>query len=569
MPDLRWNGKMPELPWDGPQTGGTTLMRYSLLSLTFIAVAAAAELTVPPDVIVERGVEFTSIPHGKLAMDIVRPRAAGTYPGVVLIHGGGFSGGSRESYLPMAIRLAQNGYVAATVDYRLTPMFQFPLPLHDVKAAVRFLRAGASKYNVDKEHIAAIGASAGGTWAQFLAITRNLPQFEGTGAHREQSSSVDCAISYYGRSDMRLAYEGSRNAAEALPPLLGGDRMNALDAHFRGSPINWINPDSAPILAIHGTRDRNVPFEQSVVLIERMRSMGIEAELETMAEAGHGFKGADDDRAFLRTVDFLNRKMKPALLETRKLMVNDHGPGGEILCIAWPSGRVLWRRTNHRGTELSTLANGHVLYVEDPKGVVTELDAEQKVVWQYKTEKAALYSAQRLENGNTLLVDDSVPRIFEVSPEGKVVWSVEKAEYKGQAMRRARRTAAGTTLVAVQDAEVLLELNSKGDVIRRQEFPHRKPALALPLPDGGMLIGLAGPGEVRHVDPSGKIVATFAGTESAARMAWTSGFTQTPEGGLIVSDYMGSRIVEFDAQGNVVHQLKNFPWSVTSVALIR
>jgi hypothetical protein len=166
-------------------------------------------------------------------------------------------------------------------------------------------------------------------------------------------------------------------------------------------------------------------------------------------------------------------------------------------------------------------------------------------------------------------VDDGTPRVFEVSPEGKVVWNVEKPEYKGQAMRRARRTAQGTTLVAVQVAGLLLELDSSGAVIRKLEFPNRMPAYALPLADGGMLIGLAGPGEVRRVDAGGKTVATFAGVGGAARMAWTSGFAETPEGGLIVSDYMGARIVEFDAQGKVVHQLQNLPWSVTSVALMK
>src|ERR1700704_2470697 len=122
-------------------------MRLTILLLTALA-CAAAELDIPSDVIVERGIDYTSIPHGKLAMDIVRPKAPGKYPGIVLIHGGGFSAGTREGYLPMAIRLAQNGYVAATVSYRLTPMFQFPLPLYDVKAAVRFLRGHAAKYSV-------------------------------------------------------------------------------------------------------------------------------------------------------------------------------------------------------------------------------------------------------------------------------------------------------------------------------------------------------------------------------------------------------------------------------------
>jgi hypothetical protein len=112
-------------------------------------------------------------------------------------------------------------------------------------------------------------------------------------------------------------------------------------------------------------------------------------------------------------------------------------------------------------------------------------------------------------------------------------------------------------------------LNATGDVIRKLEFPNRMPAHALPLADGSMLIGLAGPGEVRRVDASGNTLAIFAGAGNPTRMAWTSGFTPTPEGGLIVSDYMGSRLVEFDAKGNVVHQLKNIPWSVTSIALMK
>ncbi len=541
------------------------------LFLTLIATAAfGAELVIPSDITLDRGVDYTSITHGKLAMDVARPKAPGQYPGIVLIHGGGFSGGNRESYLPMALRLAQNGYVAATVSYRLTPSYQFPVPLYDVKAAVRFLRANAARFGVDKVHMAAIGVSAGATWSQMLAVTRNMPQFEGTGAARGESSSVDCAISFYGRSDMRRAYEGSRNAAEALPPLLGGDRMHALDAHFRASPLNWVTPDSAPILAIHGTRDQNVPFEQSVWLVERMRSAGVEAELETIAEAGHGFKGADEERAFTRALDFLNRQLKPKLLETRKLLVNDHGPGGEILAVAWPSGRVLWRRPNGRSTDAGLLPNGNILYIEDPKGVVTEIDANQKPVWQWKApEKASLVSVQRLASGNTLLVDDAAARVFEVSPEGKIVWQVEKPEYKGLAMRRARRTAAGTTLVPVQAAGLLLELDTQGNIIRKQEFPKRMPAYAMPLADGGMMIGLAGPGEVRRMDAAGKLVASFAGPGSTARMAWTSGFTQTPEGGLIVSDYQGGRIVEFDAKGEVIHQLKNIPWAVTSIALMQ
>jgi acetyl esterase/lipase len=533
-----------------------------------VGVAAAAEPVIPADVVVERGVAYQSIPHDRLAMDIVRPKGAGSYPAVVLIHGGGFSSGSRESYLPMAVRLAQNGYVAATVSYRLAPKFQFPMPLHDVKSAVRFLRANAGKYGVDGAHIGAIGVSAGATWAQFLAVSRNVASLEGNGANKDQSSSVDCAVSYYGRSDLRRAYEGSRNAATALPQLLGGDRQAALDMHLRASPLSWVNPDSAPVLGIHGTRDQNVPYEQSLFLVERMKSVGVEAELETIAEAGHGFKGADEERAFARTLDFLGRKLKPKLVETRNIVITDHGPGAEIIAMAWPSGRVLWRRGNHRSTEVAVIEGGHVLYIEDPKGVVTELDGKQNVVWQYKTKGASLVSVQRLGNGNTLLVDDVATRVFEVAPDGRVVWSVEKPEFQGMAMRRARRTAAGTTLLAVQKAGLILELDGAGAVVKKWDFAGRMPAQALPLADGTILIGLAGPGEVRKVTADGRVLTVFGGNNDAARTAWTSGFAPLPGGGLMVTDYMAGRILEFDAAGKIVAQMKNLPWAMTSVGVL-
>jgi acetyl esterase/lipase len=539
------------------------------MKLVLFVVSLSAFAADPDNVVIHRAVDYASIPHGKLAMDIVVPKAPGIYPGVVLIHGGGFSSGSRDSYLPMAIRLAQNGYVAAAASYRLAPMFQFPLPLHDVKSAVRFLRANAAKYSVDAAHMGAIGVSAGATWAQFLATSRNVASLEGNGPHKDQSSAVDCAVSYYGRSDMRRSYEGSRNAAQALPQLLGGDRNAAPDAHLRASPLNWITPDSAPILAIHGTRDQNVPYEQSLFLVERLKSVGVEAELETIAEAGHGFKGADEERAFARTLDFLNRKLKPKLTETRKILVTEHGAGASIIAMAWPSGRILWKRPNNRATEAAALPNGNVLYIEDPKGTVTEIDKDQNIVWQYKTlNPASLVSVERLANGNTLLVDAAASRVFEVAPNGKVAWSVVRSEFKNLAMRRARRTPQNTTLITVQRAGLVIEIDQNGRDVRKWDFANRMPAQALPLANGDILFGLANPGEVRRVSFDGKIKTVFGGANDAARTAWTSGFTPLPDGGLIVADYMGGRIIEFDGKGAIVHQLKNLPWMMTAVGVL-
>jgi acetyl esterase/lipase len=118
---------------------------------------------IPDDVTWEPAIQYDTagaMPVN-LMMDVVRPRKqSGRLPAVVCIHGGGFRAGNRESYLPLCIRLAQRGYVAATVSYRLSPRDQFPAPVHDVKTAVRFLRANAARFGIDPERIGVTGGSA-------------------------------------------------------------------------------------------------------------------------------------------------------------------------------------------------------------------------------------------------------------------------------------------------------------------------------------------------------------------------------------------------------------------------
>src|SRR5437667_4546862 len=142
----------------------------------------------PDNVIHEPNLDYAPAVGGKLAMDIVRPRDASGAPhaAVLCIHGGGFRAGARQSYLPLCIKLAQRGYVAATVSYRLAPKSQFPAPVHDVKAAVRWLRANAAKFDIDPERIGVTGGSAGGHLALFLGLSAGGWGFEGYGPNLEQ-----------------------------------------------------------------------------------------------------------------------------------------------------------------------------------------------------------------------------------------------------------------------------------------------------------------------------------------------------------------------------------------------
>src|SRR5262249_30189163 len=141
------------------------------LAVLVLATVAPAQKgpAVPDNVVFETGIEYANPDGQHLQLNLARPKAGnGPFPAVVCIHGGGFRAGKRESYDSLCLKLAQHGYVAMTVTYRLAPKFPFPAAVHDVKAAVRWARANAAKYHVDPARIGVTGGSAGGHLAQFL-----------------------------------------------------------------------------------------------------------------------------------------------------------------------------------------------------------------------------------------------------------------------------------------------------------------------------------------------------------------------------------------------------------------
>ncbi len=262
------------------------------------SAATAADLVIPDTVVWEPNLEYSNSADQHLQVNLARPKTGdGPFPAIVLIHGGGFRAGNRESYNPLCLKLAERGYVAITVSYRLAPKFPFPAAVHDVKAAVRWLRANAAKYKVDVNRIGTTGGSAGGHLAQFLAVTAGVKQFEGDGGNPEQSSAVACVVNVYGPSDFTKSYGKSVDAAEVLPLFLGGNLEQERRKHIVASPLYWVTPESAPTLCIHGTDDKYVAHEQAVWLIDKLKAAEVPAELLTLKGAGHGFKGEDAAKA--------------------------------------------------------------------------------------------------------------------------------------------------------------------------------------------------------------------------------------------------------------------------------
>lgn len=267
--------------------------------------------TVPDSVVWETGVEYTNPDDQHLQLNIARPKDGdGPFPAVLCIHGGGFRAGKREGYDALCLRLAEKGFVAATCTYRLAPKYQFPAAVHDTKAAVRWLRANAAKYKINPQKIGVTGGSAGGHLAQFLAVTQDVPEFEGTGGNADQSSNVTCVVNVYGPSDFTKSYGKSVDAHEVLPLWLGGNLETARARHIRSSPLYWVTPNAAPTLCIHGTEDKYVAHEQAVWMIDKLKAATVEAELLTLEGAGHGFKGADAEKADQALFAYFEKHLK-------------------------------------------------------------------------------------------------------------------------------------------------------------------------------------------------------------------------------------------------------------------
>ena len=287
-------------------------LRLATLALSAASFPWCSAVAAPPDsVLWEEGIVYSTPDGESLALNIARPKAeSGLRPAVLCIHGGGFRAGKRESYDALCIKLAEKGFVAATVTYRLAPQHQFPAAVHDCKAAVRWLRGNASKYKIDPRKIGVTGGSAGGHLAQFLGVTAHVPQFEGTGGNADQSSSVTCVVNVYGPSDFTKSYGKSVDAHEVLPLWFGGNLETELKRHIIGSPLYWVTPDAAPTLCIHGTEDKYVAHEQAVWLVDKLKAATVEAELLTLAGAGHGFKGADAETADKALLDYFESRLK-------------------------------------------------------------------------------------------------------------------------------------------------------------------------------------------------------------------------------------------------------------------
>lgn len=236
-----------------------------------------------------RAAHHTDIEYGqaggeRLLLDAYVPEGTGPFPTVILIHGGGWtggdkSGGPKKGYMaPMHEPLEKAGFAWFSINYRLAPKHRYPACIEDVETAIRWVKAHAAQYHLDPQRIVLAGESAGGHLG-VLAIVRQKPD-----------TKVAAMVSFYGRVDLT---DEVKPDAELRAPLVALIDRKTYDTQAQAilreaSPIYFVKPGLPPFLFVHGTTDASVPFDQSVQMQAKLKQAGVPADLITIKDGVHG-----------------------------------------------------------------------------------------------------------------------------------------------------------------------------------------------------------------------------------------------------------------------------------------
>lgn len=290
-----------------------------LLAVAFVLATLPAWSTCFAEIVVEKDVVYGKGGDVELKLDLARPKVGdGPFPALVLIHGGGWSGGNRQSFSPLMAQAAERGYVAVTISYRLTQpdpktklgKVPFPAQIEDCKCAVRWLKANAEKYHVDVNRVGVSGGSAGGHLSLLVGLSDATHKLEGQGGSTDQSSRVNAVVNIFGPTDMVECWKTSPAAQQYIQGLLGTPE-DAPETYKAASPVTYISADDPPVLTLHGAADTLVPPSQATLLDEAMKAAGAKHELLILEGQGHGFGGESQTKAMETMWKFLDKHLSP------------------------------------------------------------------------------------------------------------------------------------------------------------------------------------------------------------------------------------------------------------------
>lgn len=271
------------------------------------ATVLAQPPRVPAELQLTRDVEYGRGGERPLRMHLLvaRERASEALPVLVWIHGGGWSGGSRDSGLPRLIPFARQGFFCVSIEYRFSQEAIFPAQIEDCKCAIRFLRAHADKYGLDPDRIGVWGNSAGGHLVALLGTSAEVKELEGTGGWAEHSSAVQAVCDFCGPADFPA---WSVDTHRAVRQLFGGPLSERLELARLASPVTHASPKAPPFLIVHGDQDDVVPIAQSESLYQALKAHDVDVTFERIQGAGHALASPE---VMQLAAKFFERTLKP------------------------------------------------------------------------------------------------------------------------------------------------------------------------------------------------------------------------------------------------------------------
>jgi acetyl esterase/lipase len=284
-------------------------------AMTDAVLAQRSAAHKPPTV---ADVEYARVGDDALLLDLYLPADARGAPLLVWVHGGAWQFGSKRD-MPVEA-LGERGYAIASVEFRQATAARFPAQVHDIKAAIRFLRARAGDYGYDAARVAVLGASSGGHLAALVATTNGDAALEGDiGEYLDASSDVQAAVSFFGASNLTTILKqstpaGLRVREPALKRLLGDlpDQEGAAALARLASPVFHVDAADPPILLLHGDQDPQMPINQSHELEGAYAAQGLDARLVVVHGAGHGGAVFFDAEHLRLVTEFLDRHLRQA-----------------------------------------------------------------------------------------------------------------------------------------------------------------------------------------------------------------------------------------------------------------
>lgn len=249
-------------------------------------------------------VEYVKRGEKALHLQLLMPRGlfpgtegAGRFPLVVYIQGAAWQEQDMFHNIPQLVMLARNGYVVASVKHRSSTEAKFPAHLQDVKSAIRFLRKNADKYLINPDEVAVWGDSSGGHTALMIGVTGDMEEFK-TEDNHDISDSVKAVVDFYGPTDSAQLNRFPRNPefltdSENSPEniLFGGSVTEHPEIAQPGNPINYVSEEKElpPFLIMHGDHDAMVPFNQSVLMVQKLQECSKMVEFYKVCGGEHGF----------------------------------------------------------------------------------------------------------------------------------------------------------------------------------------------------------------------------------------------------------------------------------------